>query len=82
MRFLRAPNPSRATGETSRGEAAPCPYLLVAYPHAIEVLGLSRFLEDGNVLNQAIGEVVEWAASGAFKDDDAGRMTGADRPKL
>jgi hypothetical protein len=26
--------------------------------------------------------VVEWAGGGAFKDDDAGRMTEADTPKL
>jgi hypothetical protein len=42
---------------------------------------LSRFLEGGNVLNQAIGEVLEWAAGGAFKDDNAGRMMEADTPK-
>jgi hypothetical protein len=31
---------------------------------------------------QAIGEVVEWASSGAFKYGDVGRMTEADVPKL
>jgi hypothetical protein len=31
---------------------------------------------------QAIGEVVEWASSGAFKYGDVGRMTEADIPKL
>jgi len=31
---------------------------------------------------QSIGEVVEWASSGAFKYGDVGRMTEADAPKL
>ena len=31
---------------------------------------------------RAIGEVVEWASSGAFKYGDIGRMTEADTPKL
>jgi hypothetical protein len=31
---------------------------------------------------QAIGEVVEWASSGAFKYGDVGRMTETDTPKL
>jgi hypothetical protein len=31
---------------------------------------------------QAIGEVVEWASGGAFKDGDVGRITKADTPKL